>query len=89
MSSDWVVVHWLDIVGLEHPWVSAEEASELRPAAMTTVGRLLVEEPGYIVIASTIESDGDLQFGNVNCIPRGVIGSIQELGVRHELTPGG
>lgn len=74
----------MDIVGTEGPWVTQDEAKELRPALMMTVGRVLSDEPGYLILAGTVEVGGDQQYGHVHCIPRGVI-----AGIRHLIQEGG
>tara|TARA_R100001443_G_scaffold91879_1_gene98619 strand:+ start:785 stop:1039 length:255 start_codon:yes stop_codon:yes gene_type:complete len=73
-----VLVNWVDILGEDDAWSSSEEVKELRPAEISTVGRLLIQTDDYIVVVSSWDHSGD-HFGNVNCIPRGVIRELKEL----------
>lgn len=80
MTQLWVAIQWQDIVGVEQPWITPDEAKELKPAKMTTVGMVIKEAQHYLVIASTLEDANEPLYGNVNCIPRGCIDHIQVLG---------
>ena len=77
-----VAVTWTDTVG--HPdndaWMSKDEAMDMKPAPMTTVGYLLVQTEEYITVASTKSvDDKDDCFGNVNAIPRACITAVVAL----------
>ena len=77
-----VAVTWTDTVG--HPdndaWMSKDEALDMKPAPMTTVGYLLVQTEEYITVASTKSvDDKDDCFGNVNAIPRACITAVVAL----------
>ena len=74
---EWLVVHWCDIVCVEEPWITPEEADDLQPAKMITVGWLVKDTEEFLVLASTFEDAKDPQLGNVNCIPKGVISRIE------------
>ena len=76
-----VLIKWQDIIGIERPWLDPEEVLELRPASMVSVGVLLNQNEDFVTLAGTWESRDEPPFGNVNCIPRGVIQSLTELGV--------
>ena len=77
-----VAVTWTDTVG--HPdndaWMSKDEAMDMKPAPMTTVGYLLVQTEEDITVASTKSvDDKDDCFGNVNAIPRACITAVVAL----------
>ena len=76
---DWMLVHWLDITCFEAPWASKEEALELKPTHMWSAGLILKDERDHIVLAGTVDPEGDGSYGNVNAIPKGVIKSISPL----------
>lgn len=73
-----VLVHWLDILGEDDAWSSSEDVYDLKPAEISTVGRIVFQTDDYIVVVSSWDHSGD-HFGNVNCIPRGVIRTITEI----------
>lgn len=73
-----VMVTWEDIQGHERPWVDLEEAEELEPILMRTVGFLMAHDHNKVVIASTL-SDPTSLAGNVNSIPTGCVMSIRRL----------
>ena len=73
-----VCVLWLDITSKTEPWICHEEAIEMRPATMRTVGWVLEDNSEYIIIASTVDTSDEL-VGDVNCIPKGVILEIMHL----------
>lgn len=66
-----VLIQWVDITGADGPWSDLEEAKELTPALMTSIGRVVVDREDSVVIASTWGSDGEL--GNLNCIPKSAV----------------
>ena len=74
-----VRVEWQDITGHDRPWWEPSDAGDLKPADITTIGLLVTENPEYLVVAGSWENDGGL-LGNVNCIPRGVVRSLETLG---------
>ena len=72
-----VVVEWEDITGNSEPWFTVRDALDLEPARMTTVGWLISDKPDYIIISSTL---GDKEeASDINCIPKSVIRSKNEL----------
>jgi hypothetical protein len=73
-----VRVEWQDITGHDKPWWEAEDVKGLRPAEITSIGVLVSEVEGYIIVAGSWEDDGAL-LGNVNCIPRGVIRKMEVI----------
>jgi hypothetical protein len=77
-----VMVHWQDITGHERPWLDPEEALEMQPAPMVSVGLLVHLNDDYLTIAGTWETGDEQQFGNVNCIPRGAVVNLTELLVK-------
>ena len=75
-----VLIEWLDITSNEQPWMDEEEVKKLIPLSIVTVGRLIEENDSSITVAASWgEDDGELFWGNVNCIPRGVIKSVRLL----------
>jgi len=66
---------WLDITSQSEPWMSLDDALEMKPAVMMSVGWIVKETPEYITIASTYDTDEEL-VGDVNCIPRKTIMEI-------------
>ncbi|QDP57784.1 MAG: hypothetical protein Unbinned7358contig1001_10 [Prokaryotic dsDNA virus sp.] len=50
----------------------------MRPAEITSIGVLVSEGEGYVVVAGSWEDDGAL-LGNVNCIPTGVIRKMEVI----------
>ncbi len=76
------MVHWEDIVGLDRPWLSPEEAMELAPAPMCTVGILVHQTDAFVTLASTVETvDDEPQLGSVVCIPTGVVKALWDIPV--------
>tara|TARA_R110000787_G_scaffold283281_4_gene395887 strand:+ start:3736 stop:3960 length:225 start_codon:yes stop_codon:yes gene_type:complete len=70
----------MDITSCDAPWLSKEEAMEMRPTEMWSAGVIVTQDDKAVVLAGTIEpTDG--AFGNVNAIPNGVIVSIRPLDV--------
>lgn len=78
MAYNWIIVHWVDIVGVDEPWITEEEAKALQPAQMITAGWQIHETPEYLVLASTLEDAEEPQLGNVNCIPKGCIKGVEK-----------
>ena len=66
-----VLIQWVDITGADGPWSDLEEAKELKPALMTSIGQVVVDREDSIVIAGTWGSEGEL--GNLNCIPKSAV----------------
>ena len=71
-------VTWFDITSKAEPWISLEEAMDMKPAKMQTLGWIIFQNPDYLVIASTLEVSEDLA-GDVNCLPIGTILEIENL----------
>ena len=66
-----VQVEWEDITGNSEPWFTVQDALDLEPARMVTVGWLISDREGYITISSTL---GDKEeASDINCIPKSVI----------------
>jgi len=73
---DFIILYWVDIVGHDSAWVSKKEAKEMKPLEMVTAARVVSKTKTHITIASTwCTSDPDT-WGNLNCIPFGVIKKI-------------
>lgn len=75
---EWVLVHWLDITSCEHPWLTQEEATVLRPAEMWSAGHIVTQDKKVLVLAGTVDPS-ELSYGNVNAIPMGVVLSVRPL----------
>ena len=72
-----VVIEWEDITGNSEPWFTVQDALDLEPARMTTVGWLISDQADFIIISSTL---GDKEeAGDINCIPKSVIKIKKEL----------
>ena len=78
LNKTWVQIVWLDITSKSEPWISLDEAVEMEPAMMVTVGCLLEENASFVTIASTLDISEEL-VGDVNCIPRGTILEIKPI----------
>ena len=74
-----VLIEWLDIVGVDSAWLSRDDLESLEPTLMATTGWVLKETSEFLVIAGTLEVGGELQVGNVNCIPKSVVVSRKPL----------
>ena len=73
-----VIVIWEDTAGLDDTWNDRQEAEELKPGTMSSVGWIIKDEPHYLTLTSSAEFDADL-VGDVNCIPIGCIQKIIDL----------
>jgi len=73
-----VLIEWYDITGVERPWVPVEEAHELDPVVVQTVGWLYHKDDHVVRIASSKHTDPET-LGNINVIPRGCIVSMRCL----------
>ena len=70
-----VKVTWQDITGIEETWVDFEEAVELTPATVHTVGWVIFEDDGFVTLVSSLEI-GKSFCGSITSIPRGCIQSM-------------
>ena len=73
-----VVVRWWDIIGMDQAWFTEDDLDSLEPATITTVGLLHEQNDQYIIVVSSWD-DSEEDFGNVNCIPLGVIQEMVEV----------
>ncbi len=73
-----IIIIWEDTAGLDETWNDRQEARDLRPGTMSSVGWIIEDNPHYITITSSAEFDTDL-VGDVNCIPIGCIQKIINL----------
>lgn len=75
-----VLVIWLDIAGSDpgEGWRDLEEAKRLKPGRMITSGWLLKDEPDYIILASSFDTEEEL-VGDLNAIPRCVVQEISDV----------
>lgn len=73
------IVRWKDAAGhVDNVWRPIEEARELEPAPIVTVGMLVKEEPDYIVLVNSYDArnevvHGDMVILKANIISRTVI----------------
>ena len=72
-----VVLEWEDITGNTEPWYTIEDALELEPAHMTTIGWLIADNSDYVIVSSTLGTKKEAS--DINCIPRSAIKSIEEI----------
>tara|TARA_R110000824_G_scaffold195727_1_gene378601 strand:+ start:627 stop:890 length:264 start_codon:yes stop_codon:yes gene_type:complete len=77
-------ITWLDITSKSEPWIHIDEALEMKPAKMQTLGWIIFDNSEYVIIASTLEISEDLA-GDVNCIPFGTILEIEKLPLTNPL----
>ncbi len=73
-----VKITWLDITSQTDPWIDMDEALEMKPAIMVSVGWIVKDTLEFVTLASTLDTEEEL-VGDVNCIPRATIMSIDEL----------
>lgn len=74
-----VMVRWVDIIGEDqNPWSTIEEAKAMKPAPITTIGKVVENTDHYLTVASSWDESGDF-LGNLNCIPKGVIQEVSEI----------
>lgn len=74
-----VMVKWLDIIGEDHnPWSTIEEIKALKPAPITTIGKVVEDNDEFLTVVSSWDESSDT-FGNINCIPKGVIREICKI----------
>ena len=82
-----VLVHWIDIIGEDHnPWSSLEQAKDMKPEPISTIGKVVEDNDEFMVVASSWNDQGGL-LGNLNCIPKGVVQSVVEVDVETEGDP--
>ena len=77
---DLVRVVWIDTNGVDDSWMSREDVLDVAPIEMVTIGYLVENDDVFVTVAGTISACQEL-FGNVNCIPRCCVRSIQPLKV--------
>lgn len=82
--SHMVLVRWMDIVSFDGAWASGDDAAELKPSLMLTLGWLVSESESHITLAGSRCDDDDDTLGDLNAIPRGCIVSttaVEEVAV--------
>ena len=52
-----VIVIWEDTAGLDDTWNDRQEAEELKPGTMSSVGWIIKDEPHYLTLTSSAEFD--------------------------------
>ena len=75
-------IRWMDIIRPDATWMFPEELKTLEPAKITTVGWIVDETSEQITIASSLGDDR--QLGDINCIPKSVVQTIEDLGETYE-----
>jgi hypothetical protein len=70
-------VTWQDIIRPDETWLFEDEAKDLVPATIVTVGWVVYKDESNLIIASS-KGDGG-QFGDINCIPMAVVLEMKEL----------
>ena len=78
MLPELIIVIWDDTAALDGTWHDSDEALELLPGTMHSVGWVLARTNKHITITSSAEFSGDL-VGDVSCIPLGCIREIQQV----------
>ncbi len=73
-----VRITWLDITSQTDPWIDIDDAMEMKPAIMISVGWIVKENIDFVTLASTVDTEEEL-VGDVNCIPRPTIMNIEPL----------
>ena len=73
-----VKITWLDITSQTDPWIDIDDAMEMKPAIMISVGWIVKDNIDFVTLASTVDTEEEL-VGDVNCIPRSTIMSIEVL----------
>ena len=77
-----VMVRWLDIIGEDQaPWSTVDEAKAMKPAPITTIGKVVENTDQYLTVASSWDESGEF-LGNLNCIPKGVIQEVSEINLK-------
>ena len=62
-----------------NPWMAAEEAADMEPIPMLTVGWVLKETETYVVLVGTRSNDGEGLVGDINCIPKALVSQVTRL----------
>ena len=74
-----VVIKWFDIIGEDHnPWSTLEEIKTLKPAPITTIGKVVEDNDDFLTVVSSWDESSDT-FGNINVIPKGVVREICKI----------
>lgn len=77
-----VEVEWEDALSVVK-W--SDDLSKIKPPTVLTRGWLVHESLTYIILAGTICQDGpDLGYGELICLPLGIIVNIFPLNVQYE-----
>ena len=77
MSNEVYKIVWLDIVRPNDTWVFEEEARDLKPARIETIGWVLENKKDFIIFYSS--RGDDRQLGDINCIPKSVILELKQI----------
>jgi hypothetical protein len=77
-SFRFVEIHWHDAIGVAGGWVKDDELPT--PIPHISRGWLVRDEPDHVVIAASFGHDdkGELGYGEVLCIPRGMIAYLDD-----------
>ena len=74
-----IEVHWVDIVREATPWISSQDAADLRPSDCYTIGWLIFSDDYTLVVAQSLGPDKGDDVGGPIAIPRCVIKSVIDL----------
>tara|TARA_R100000742_G_C4245680_1_gene64669 strand:+ start:448 stop:729 length:282 start_codon:yes stop_codon:yes gene_type:complete len=76
-----VAVYWTDTCGNDdRTWLTMCEVKEITACPMVTVGYLISDEGGYLLMAGTKSvTSVDDAYGNVNAIPLTCVKEVVEL----------
>ena len=83
-------ITWVDISSRPQPWLSLEEAKELRPCVCISLGKVVHEDDQVVVLAGSFgppDSEDDPDVGMVTCIPKVCITRRRALSLSFEETP--
>ena len=75
----YVEIHWVDAIGVEGGWVTGDDLPV--PTPHVTRGWLIHDVPDHVVIAATCGFDykGEVGYGEVLCIARGMISYLDDF----------
>lgn len=76
LLDNYVVVNWIDSVGLPALWHDDEEVLDLELIEIISIGRVMNEDKDYITLACHLAPN---QIAGAICIPRVAINKIKVL----------
>lgn len=73
-----VLVDWVDSCSFaQHRWRAVEEARQIEPSKIQSVGWLLREEKDFVVLTGSLDNDGNTS--GTHTIPRGCVTRMRRL----------